>query len=102
MSEARDETARSMERTRSLERKTMSSTNPLPGQMYMFDYMLPPLTDDSYRLRVGTNANHGSDVLPIPEADAYFNIVGPRFRLSAADVAGSFPPRNGHGDFSLS
>jgi hypothetical protein len=91
-----------MERTRSLERKTMSSTNPLPGQMYMFDYMLPPLTDDSYRLRVNTSANHGSDVLPIPEADAYFNVVGPRFRLSAADVAGSFPPRNGHGDFSLS
>jgi hypothetical protein len=80
----------------------MSSTNPLPGQMYMFDYMLPPLTDDSYRLRVNTNATHGSDALPIPEADAYFNVVGPRFRLSAADVAGSFPPRNGHGDFSLS
>jgi len=78
------------------------STNPLPGQMYMFDYMLPPLTDDSYRLRVNTNAAHGSDALPIPEADAYFNIVGPRFRLSGADVAGSFPPRNGHGDFSLS
>ncbi len=80
----------------------MSSTNPLPGQMFMFDSMQPPLVDDSYRLRVNTNANNGAEPLPIPESDSYFNVVGPRFRLSAADVAGSFPPRNGHGDFSLS
>jgi hypothetical protein len=102
MLEARDEALRRNERVRSREENTMSTTSPLPGQMYMFDYMLPPLTDDSYRLRVNTNASNGADPLPIPEGDAYFNIVGPRFRLSAADVAGSFPPRNGHGDFTLS
>jgi hypothetical protein len=102
MWEARDEGAQNKQKTRPREEKIMSSTNPLPGQMYMFDFMLPPLTDDSYRLRVNTNSSNGSDALPIPESDAYFNIVGPRFKLSAADVAGSFPPRNGHGDFSLS
>ena len=29
----------------------------------------------------------------------YFNIEGPRFTLPATDVAGVFPPRNGHGGF---
>jgi hypothetical protein len=79
-----------------------SIPSPLAGQMFMWDYMVPPLTDNSYRLRVNTNTKSGAGDLPIPEADSYFDVIGPRFRLSAADVGGVFPPRNGHGDFSLS
>jgi hypothetical protein len=77
------------------------STNPLVGQMFLFDYMEPPLRDNSYRLHVSTET-HGPDgtTYPIPEAIAYFDVVGPRFRVTPAQVAGAFPPRNGHGDFT--
>jgi hypothetical protein len=75
---------------------------PLAGQMYLYDYMEPPLLDNSYRLRVSTNTQSadGTKTYPIPEAVAYFDVAGPRFRVTSAEVAGSFPPRNGHGDFT--
>lgn len=77
------------------------STNPLVGQMFLFDYMQVPLQDNSYRLHVGTDVTgSGSTNYPIPEAISYFDVVGPRFRLTPAQVAGAFPPRNGHGDFT--
>ena len=77
------------------------STAPLVGQMFLFDYMEPPLLDNSYRLRVSTDT-HAADgtAYPVPEAIAYFDVVGPRFRITPAQVAGAFPPRNGHGDFT--
>lgn len=75
---------------------------PLVGQMYLYDYMEPPLLDGSYRLRVDTNtqSGDGATTYPIPEATAYFDMTGPRFRVTPAQVAGAFPPRNGHGDFT--
>jgi hypothetical protein len=77
------------------------STNPLVGQMFLFDYMQVPLQDDSYRLHVETDVKGtGSATYPIPEAISYFDVVGPRFRVTPAQVAGAFPPRNGHGDFT--
>jgi hypothetical protein len=75
---------------------------PLIGQMYLYDYMEPPLLDHSYRLRVSTESTSatGTTSYPVPEAISYFDVIGPRFRVSPAQVAGAFPPRNGHGDFT--
>ena len=62
---------------------------PLPGQMYLYDYMEPPLLDNSYRLRVSTNTQSadGTKTYPIPEAIAYFDIAGPRFRTLLFTIA---------------
>jgi hypothetical protein len=68
------------------------------GHMVLYDRIDPGLPQGEYRLRVETTvALTGADL----RADTrYFNVEGPRFALASTEVAGVFPPRNGHGPFS--
>jgi hypothetical protein len=88
-------------------------TPPPQGQMYLFDSVTPPLDDGSYRLTATTAITYGppQDAEPPPGAPAqaptqqsfasehFFNVVGPRFTVPQAMVAGTFPPANAHGAF---
>lgn len=84
------------------------STPPQPpkGNMVLWDFIEPPLEDGRYRWHTQTTVSYGSGNTaanqPLPEAIGYFNVEGPRFRIDASDVAGMFPPRNGHGGFNTS
>lgn len=80
----------------------MSTTPPPAGSMYLYDDITPPLVDNSYRIDVVTNVTYGSNTAPLATNSGYFDIQGPRFSLPATDVAGVFPPRNGHGGFDES
>ncbi len=72
---------------------------PNVGEMILFDYIRPPLLDGEYRLSLETEvAMKGADQ-PLPGQDLFFDVEGPRFALSPSEVAGVFPPRNGHGSF---
>jgi hypothetical protein len=71
---------------------------PPKGSMYLFDYITPPLPQGSYRLAVKTDVDVDGGTQTLDEA-RYFDVVGPRFLLQPDDVAGVFPPRNGHGPF---
>ncbi len=73
--------------------------DPPIGSMYLYDNITPPLTDNSYRLDVVTNVKYDGNDAPLVSNSGYFDIEGPRFTLPATDVAGVFPPRNGHGGF---
>jgi hypothetical protein len=73
---------------------------PAPGQMILYDDITPPLVDNSYRLTLQTNVTIDGNNQPLDSKQAFFNIEGPRFRLTATDVASVVPPRNGHGPFS--
>ena len=77
----------------------MSTTPPPVGSMYLYDDITPPLVDNSYRLDVVTNVTYDGQQAPLSSNSGYFDIEGPRFSLPATDVAGVFPPRNGHGGF---
>jgi hypothetical protein len=66
--------------------------------MYLFDYARPPLPPDLYRMEVKTDVSFEGKTNAL-EDDRYFEVVGPRFRLEPTEVAGVFPPRNGHGPF---
>ena len=72
--------------------------------MVLWDYIKPPLEDGSYRWHTQTKVTYGAGSAAteqdLPEAIGYFNVEGPRFRIDASDVAGMFPPRNGHGGFN--
>jgi hypothetical protein len=67
--------------------------------MYLYDNITPPLVDGSYQINVNTSVNAGGAAQDLPGATNYFDVIGPRFRLPTADVAGVFPPQNGHGSF---
>ena len=74
-------------------------TNPPPkGQMYLFDSITPPLEDGNYRITASTDIayDHGT---PDFSRQYFFDIVGPRFTLPQAMVAGTFPPANSHGEY---
>jgi len=73
--------------------------DPKVGEMILYDYISPPLLDGAYRLRVDTEVAIGGTGQPLDGQDFYFNVEGPRFSLSPNEVAGVFPPRNGHGVF---
>jgi hypothetical protein len=75
------------------------STPPPIGSMYLYDDITPPLVDNSYRLDVVTNVTYDGQQAPLTMNSGYFDIEGPRFTLPDTDVAGVFPPRNGHGGF---
>ena len=69
------------------------------GSMYLYDCVTPPLVDGSYRLDVVTDVTYDGQTAPLSSNSGYFDIEGPRFNLSATEVAGVYPPRNGHGGF---
>jgi hypothetical protein len=85
----------------------MTSSSPAKGQMVLYSSATPPLPDGSYQLTVETDVTYQAgdptaigDTPPSPlSQDHYFDIVGPRFSVPAAMVAGCFPPRNAHGAF---
>jgi hypothetical protein len=67
--------------------------------MYLYDDVTPPLVDNSYRIDVVTNVTYDGQPAPLSTNSGYFDIDGPRFTLPATDIAGVFPPNNGHGGF---
>jgi len=93
----------------------MTPPQPPKGYMVLWDFVLPPLKDGSYRWRTETDVNYqvaqqnpdgSTSQVPVsqdlPEAQGYFNVEGPRFRIDQSLVAAVFPPRNGHGGFNES
>ena len=93
----------------------MTPPQPPKGYMVLWDHVLPPLKDGSYRWRSETDVDYqvaqqnpdGTTAqVPVsqdlPEAQGYFNVEGPRFRIDQSMVAAVFPPRNGHGGFNES
>jgi hypothetical protein len=73
--------------------------DPKVGEMILYDYIRPPLVGGEYRLRVDTNVTISNADRPLDGQDFFFNVEGPRFSLGPNEVAGVFPPRNGHGPF---
>lgn len=73
--------------------------DPRVGEMILYDYIRPALLAGEYRLRVGTEVDIDGTGQPLPGQDFYFDVEGPRFSLAPNEVAGVFPPRNGHGPF---
>lgn len=73
-------------------------TPPPAGAMYLFDYVTPPLMPGSYRVEASTRV-HASGINETLSQTRHFDVVGPRFALSPADVGGVFPPRNARGSF---
>jgi IPT/TIG domain len=73
---------------------------PPPGQMVLYDEILPPLEDNTYRLTVETDVTIDGNPEDLPPKPSFFSIQGPRFQLAPTEVAGVYPPRNGHGSFS--
>lgn len=73
--------------------------DPKVGEMLLHDYIMPPLYDGQYRLDVSTGVTVAGSDKPLDHRLAYFNVDGPRFTLAAPEVAGMFPPKNGHGPF---
>lgn len=73
--------------------------NVQPGYMVLYDYMIPPLEDDSYRMTVSTDVSIQATPQALDARHSFFNVDGPRFTLAPTEVAGVFPPRNGHGPF---
>lgn len=73
--------------------------DPIVGEMILYDYIRPPLVGGEYRLRVDTRVTISNANRPLDGQDFFFNVEGPRFSLAPNEVAGVFPPRNGHGSF---
>jgi hypothetical protein len=73
--------------------------NPPPqGAMYLFDYITPPLQQGSYKIEASTRVT-GGGINETLSNSRFFDVVGPRFALSPADLGGVFPPRNARGPF---
>jgi hypothetical protein len=70
---------------------------PAPGEMQLYDAVLPPLPAGPYKLHVQTTVTGGQ--FPLPESDSFFSIEGPRFALPASEVSAVHPPRNAQGTF---
>ena len=73
--------------------------DPKVGEMILYDYIRPPLLAGDYRMGVRTDVTIPSAGTPLPGQDFYLSVEGPRFALAQTEVAGVFPPRNGHGPF---
>jgi hypothetical protein len=69
------------------------------GMMVLYDFMVPPLPDGSYRMSVSTDVTLDGTPQALDARQSFFSVDGPRFTLSPSEVAGVFPPRNGHGPF---
>ena len=69
------------------------------GEMLLHDYILPPLLAGRYRLEINTEVTIDAAAQPLENRFGHFDVDAPRFTLPAHDVAGVFPPKNGHGPF---
>lgn len=76
--------------------------SPQIGEMILYDYFEQALYDGEYRLHLKTDVTVKGADQPLDGQDLFFNVEGPRFTLSPDQVAGVFPPRNGHGYFDSS
>lgn len=70
-----------------------------PGHMVLYDRMRPALLADNYRIRASTEVRVDSDDVALGSETRYFDVVGPRFALPPGEIAGVYPPRNGHGTY---
>ena len=73
--------------------------DPKVGEMLLHDYIVPALFQGKYRLDVSTPVSIDGTPQPLANRLAFFDVEGPRFTLAPADIAGMFPPKNGHGPF---
>ncbi len=73
--------------------------DPKIGEMIVYDYVQPALLAGEYRMSVATDVQVTTTATPLPGQDFFFDVEGPRFSLAPSEVAGVFPPRNGHGPF---
>lgn len=73
--------------------------DPKIGEMILYDDIQPALLAGEYRMTVETDVSVPGTATPLPGQDFFFDVEGPRFALSPAEVAGVFPPRGGHGPF---
>ena len=73
--------------------------DPKVGEMILYDYIRPSLLAGQYRMCVQTDVTVTTTATPLPGEDFHFDVEGPRFSLAPSEVAGVFPPRNGHGPF---
>ncbi len=75
----------------------MTDQTVAPGQMRLYDDVRPALPDGLYRLTASTTLSRPD--FAVNSVDGYFLLDGPRFALSASDVAGVYPPANAQGAF---
>lgn len=73
--------------------------DPKVGEMLLHDFIVPALFDGKYRLDVSTSVLVDGQPQPLDNRLAFFDVEGPRFTLAPAEIAGMFPPKNGHGPF---
>jgi hypothetical protein len=74
--------------------------DPPAGSMYLYDAMTPPLRAGDYRFVATAEARLGGSQGTQQVTDTRaFTVDAPRFNLPPNEVAGVFPPRNGHGPF---
>jgi hypothetical protein len=69
------------------------------GEMLLHDYILPPLLAGRYRLEIDTEVKIDAAAQPLENRFGHFDVDAPRFTLAPHEVAGVFPPKNGHGPF---
>lgn len=77
---------------------TQQFAPPPKGSMFLFDYITPPLRPGSYKVQANTSVQ-AKDINETLSQSRFFDVVGPRFALSPADLGGVFPPRNARGPF---
>ncbi|MBS0255149.1 MAG: pentapeptide repeat-containing protein [Proteobacteria bacterium] len=76
----------------------------------LLSYSKPALASGSYSIKTqqtlkgvltrGTNTTPLDLITPAAPTETSFQVGGPRTVLASGDIAGVFPPRDGHGDFS--
>src|SRR5215510_8172638 len=73
--------------------------DPKVGEMLLHDFIVPALFDGRYRLDVSTSVLVDGQPQPLDSRLEFFDVEGPRFTLAPGEIAGMFPPKNGHGPY---
>jgi hypothetical protein len=86
----------------------INPNDPPRGSMYLYNDIVPPTLDGSYKMTVSTDISYdphtvsgGGTVSTVQSApiDRHFDVVGPRFTLDPTVVVNVYPPRNGQGSY---